>query len=120
MEPNAQCFVLVVCIGGDCQIKALFKLLHKNSLSRHVLLIRSPVASADFAQLQHRQYERQIKQMEPDMAAYEKQKRELGEDFYPGVNTLLHGGEGGVSEAGMERMAADLEKQWVLQSTAEL
>ena len=76
-----------------------------------MFLICHSVVSADFAQLQHRQYERQTKQMEPDMAAYEKQKRELGEDFYPGVNTLLHGGEGGVSEAGMEKMAADLEKQ---------
>lgn len=65
----------------------------------------------DFAQLQHRQYERLTKQMEPDMEDYEKQKQEMGTEFYPGVNTLLHGGKGGATEAGINRMVADLEKQ---------
>lgn len=65
----------------------------------------------DFAQLQHRQYERLTKDMEPDMSEYKKQKQKMGADFYPGVNTLLHGGEGGASKAGIERMVADLEKQ---------
>ena len=50
--------------------------------------------------------------MEPDLKAYERQKQEMGEDFFPGVNTLLHG-TSKVSQAGVDRMAADLEKQWV-------
>ena len=50
--------------------------------------------------------------MEPDLEAYERQKQEMGEDFFPGVNTLLHG-TSKVSQAGVDRMAADLEKQWV-------
>ncbi len=36
-----------------------------------------PPPSTDYAQAQHRQYERLTKQMEPDMVAYEKQKREM-------------------------------------------
>ena len=36
-----------------------------------------------------------------------------GESFYPGVNNLSYGGSGKVSSAGIERMVADLEKQWV-------
>lgn len=43
------------------------------------------------------------------MEAYEKQKQEMGETFYPGVNTLIHGTK--VSEAGINRMVDDLEKQ---------
>ena len=65
----------------------------------------------DFAQLQHRQYERLTKQMEPNLEGYEEQKQKMGADFYPGVNTLLHGGKGGATEAGIDRMVADLEKQ---------
>lgn len=34
-----------------------------------------------------------------------------GADFYPGVNSLAHGGTGKVSKAGIERMTQDLEKQ---------
>ena len=65
----------------------------------------------DYAQAQFRQYERLTRQLEPDLEAYEKQKHELGEDFYPGVNTLLHGGSGKVSQAGIDRMVEDLETQ---------
>lgn len=43
------------------------------------------------------------------MEAYEKQKQEMGESFYPGVNTLIHGRKD--SEAAINRMVADLEKQ---------
>ena len=45
------------------------------------------------------------------MVAYEKQKAKLGADFYPTVNTLIHGSEGSASAAGIDRMVADLEKQ---------
>lgn len=43
------------------------------------------------------------------MAAYEKQKQEMGESFFPGVNTLIQGHK--PSEAGINRMVEDLEKQ---------
>lgn len=69
------------------------------------------VSIPDFAQAQQRQYERLTKQMEPDLEAYERQKQEMGEDFYPGVNTLLHGSSSKVSQAGIDRMVEDLEKQ---------
>lgn len=45
------------------------------------------------------------------MESYEKQKQKMGAEFYPGVNTLLHGGKGGATESGIDRMVADLEKQ---------
>lgn len=63
----------------------------------------------DFAQAQHRQYERLTKQMEPNLEVYQKQKQEMGESFFPGVNTLIHGGK--PSEAAVSRMVDDLEKQ---------
>ena len=49
--------------------------------------------------------------MEPDLESYERQKQKMGEDFFPGVNTLLHGTSSKVSQAGVDRMVADLEKQ---------
>ncbi len=36
-----------------------------------------------------------------------------GETFYPGVDTLVHGGSGKVSREGVDRMVNDLEKQYV-------
>lgn len=66
---------------------------------------------ADFAQAQFQQYQKLTKQFQPDMEAYEKQKQEMGEDFYPGVNSLAYGGSGAVSQDGIDRMVADLDKQ---------
>lgn len=43
------------------------------------------------------------------MVEYEKQKQEMGESFYPGVNTLIHKGK--TPETAIDRMVADLEKQ---------
>ena len=43
------------------------------------------------------------------MVAYEKQKQEMGESFYPGVNTLIHGKK--VADSSIDRMVEDLEKQ---------
>ncbi len=43
------------------------------------------------------------------MEAYQKQKQEMGEAFYPGVNTLLYGGK--PSNGAIDRMVDDLEKQ---------
>ena len=64
---------------------------------------------ADFAQAQHRQYERLTKEMEPDMDQYEMTKQEMGEAFYPSLNTISHGHK--PSEAAIDRMVQDLDKQ---------
>ncbi len=73
------------------------------------LLLFDVIVVADFSQAQQRQYERLTKQMEPDMVAYEKTKEEMGEKFYPGVNTIIHGHK--PSEAAIDRMVQDLDKQ---------
>ena len=36
-----------------------------------------------------------------------------GEEFYPSVDNVNYGGQGKVSEAAVDRMVADLEKQYV-------
>ena len=71
-----------------------------------ILLVRN----VGFAAAQERQYDRLTRQLEPDLEVYERQKQEMGESFFPGVNTLLHG-TSKVSKAGVDRMVADLEKQ---------
>ena len=76
----------------------------------HHSFLSSLLFYTGFAAAQFRQYERLTRQMEPDLESYERQKQEMGEDFFPGVNTLLHG-TSKVSQAGVERMATDLEKQ---------
>jgi len=43
-----------------------------------------------------------------------------GDDFYPGVNSLGYGGRGKVSQAGIDRMVADLGKQLSHQLCPEL
>ncbi|CAI8049817.1 Pre-mRNA-splicing factor syf2 [Geodia barretti] len=65
----------------------------------------------DYAQAQLRKYERLTKHIQPDMEAYQEQKLEMGADFYPGVNSLTHGGAGKVSKEALERMTQDLAKQ---------
>lgn len=59
-----------------------------------------------------RQYERLVKNMPPrDMAKYEKQKRELGEDaFYCAPNTLIHH-QPQDDPAAVNKMVKDLESQ---------
>ena len=75
----------------------------------YISISSTPPHSLDFAQAQHRQYDRLTKQLDPDMEAYQKQKQEMGEAFYPGVNTLLYGGK--PSNGAIDRMVDDLEKQ---------
>eukprot|EP00035_Acanthoeca_spectabilis_P022908 m.446530 g.446530 ORF g.446530 m.446530 type:complete len:234 (-) comp19380_c0_seq1:1403-2104(-) len=65
---------------------------------------------ADFAQAQHRQYERLTKQLKPDMAEYKKSANEWGEDEVS-ADTLAYGQHDAVSKAGLDRMAKDLEAQ---------
>jgi hypothetical protein len=49
--------------------------------------------------------------MKPDMQLYERQKEKVGEEaFYCSPNTILHGLHKD-TEAGIDRMVEDLEKQ---------
>ena len=66
---------------------------------------------SDFGQASYRQYQRQTRQMKPDLEAYEQEKEKLGEDiFYAGAHTL------GVlnhkdTDENIDRMVDDLNKQ---------
>merc|ERR1712083_489575 len=65
---------------------------------------------ADYEQASHRQYQRLTKQMKPSPDEYAKEKKKMGDAFYPSVNTL------GVTEhkdskEAVDRMVNDLEKQ---------
>jgi len=65
---------------------------------------------ADYEQASFRQYERLTKQMQPDMENYEKQKDELGADFYADTTTLSYGTHKPSSKA-IDSMVSDLDKQ---------
>lgn len=66
---------------------------------------------ADFQQAQYRQYQRLTRQLKPSMEEYEKQKSDLGESVYATANTLLPEDSSKPSEAAIDRMVDDLEKQ---------
>jgi len=57
-----------------------------------------------------RQYTRLVKELKPNMDEYEKTKSELGDAFYAGKNTILHGIHKDSPEA-VNRMVEDLSKQ---------
>lgn len=65
---------------------------------------------ADFEQSSFRQYERLTKNLEPDMNNYEKQKDELGDDFYATTSTLTYGTHKPAPSA-VDKMVEDLNKQ---------
>nr|CAG4642070.1 EOG090X0ECA [Eurycercus lamellatus] len=65
---------------------------------------------ADFEQATIRQYSRLVKEIKPNMEEYEKTKAELGEAFYAGKNTIVHGLHKDTPEA-VNRMVEDLHKQ---------
>ena len=65
----------------------------------------------DFQQVQYRQYQRLTKQFKPELSEYEKQKEELGDSVYAGVNTILVGQINKPSEGAIDRMVEDLDKQ---------
>ncbi|XP_006815487.1 pre-mRNA-splicing factor syf2-like [Saccoglossus kowalevskii] len=65
---------------------------------------------AGYEQAGLRQYQRLTKQMKPDMERYEDVKQRIGEDMYPTVDTLPQH-EYKDTEAGIDRMVNDLEKQ---------
>nr|CAG4648908.1 EOG090X0ECA [Polyphemus pediculus] len=68
------------------------------------------VGFADYEQATIRQYNRLAKEIKPDMVEYEKAKEELGEAFYAGKNTIIHGLHKDTPEA-VNRMVEDLHKQ---------
>ncbi|KAJ9599456.1 hypothetical protein L9F63_010071 [Diploptera punctata] len=49
------------------------------------------IGFADYEQATARQYNRLVKNMKPDMEQYERQRNKLGDAFYGGQNTILHG-----------------------------
>lgn len=57
-----------------------------------------------------RQYNRLVKSIKPDMEQYEYQKQKIGEAFFGGPNTILHGLHQDTKE-GIDHMVQDLEKQ---------
>lgn len=57
-----------------------------------------------------RQYSRLVKEIKPNMEEYDKSKEELGDAFYAGKNTILHGIHKDSPEA-VNRMVEDLNKQ---------
>lgn len=65
---------------------------------------------ADYEQATIRQYNRLVKNINTDMESYEQQKDRLGEAFYGGRNTILHGQHKDTKE-GIDKMVGDLEKQ---------
>ena len=60
----------------------------------------------------HRQYDRLVKQMKPDMEAYEAKKEAMGDAFYAGPGAIVHGHHKDSKEA-IDRLAEDVNKQWV-------
>eukprot|EP00794_Sanderia_malayensis_P000214 gene214-830_t len=66
---------------------------------------------SDFAAAQERQYTRLCTQFKPDLDEYNKLKDKLGNKAFPTAHALHHGGEGKVSEAAIDRMVEDLDKQ---------
>lgn len=68
---------------------------------------------ADYEQATARQYNRLVKQIQPNREEYERQKEKLGGAFYGDRNTILHGLHKDSKEA-IDRMVDDLEKQYVL------
>jgi len=65
---------------------------------------------ADFEQATVRQYKGLVKNIKPDMEAYEAAKEKLGPAFYGDKNTILHGLHKDKKEA-IDKMVTDLEKQ---------
>ena len=63
-----------------------------------------------FEQATIRQYNRLAKDIKPDMVEYERAKEHMGEAFYPGKNTIVHGLHKDSPEA-VDRMVQDLHKQ---------
>ncbi|XP_043239143.1 pre-mRNA-splicing factor syf2-like [Amphibalanus amphitrite] len=57
-----------------------------------------------------RQYDRLVKQVKPDMEAYEAKKEAMGDAFYAGPGAIVHGHHKDTKEA-IDRLAEDVNKQ---------
>jgi len=66
---------------------------------------------SDYAAAQYRQYERLTKEIKPDSNSYEQTKDKLGENNFPSAHNLMYGSDDKCSEANIDRMVTDLEKQ---------
>ena len=66
---------------------------------------------SDYATAQKRQYDRLTKQMKPNVDEYAQKKEKLGDNAFPAAHNLGYGGDGECSEAAVDRMVEDLEKQ---------
>jgi beta-galactosidase GanA len=67
--------------------------------------------NVDYQQASFRKYQRLTKSIQPHMDEYKKSVEAWGEDF--GAHSLTQGQISEVTQAGVERMAADLEQQYV-------
>ncbi|XP_076373722.1 pre-mRNA-splicing factor SYF2 [Tachypleus tridentatus] len=65
---------------------------------------------SDYEAATARKYHQLVKQIKPNMEEYNKKKEEMGEAFYPGCDTIIHGMHKDTKEC-VDRMVADLEKQ---------
>lgn len=65
---------------------------------------------SDYEQAAIRSYNRLVKNIKPDMEAYEEAKEKLGPAFYGDRNTILHGLHEDKKEA-IDKMVTNLEKQ---------
>lgn len=64
---------------------------------------------SDFAASHYRQYERITGQLRVNNDAYETQRQEMGEAFYPGAGDIITTGK--TALAAIDKMAADVERQ---------
>lgn len=65
---------------------------------------------SDYEQAAIRSYNRLVKNIKPNMEAYEEAKEKLGPAFYGDPNTILHGLHEDKKEA-VDKMVTNLEKQ---------
>jgi len=73
-------------------------------------ILSFPIFKVSLRYLSCRQYNRLVKGIKPNMEQYEREKQKMGEAFYGGPNTILHGLHQDTKE-GIDHMVQDLEKQ---------
>ncbi|XP_058800254.1 pre-mRNA-splicing factor Syf2 [Phymastichus coffea] len=103
----------------DAEAKGLdydrVKMLHVNAieaerLSRKKKKISPNDGFGDYEQATVRHYNQLVKNIKPNMEAYEEAREKLGPAFYGDRNTILHGLHKDKKEA-IDKMVADLDKQ---------
>lgn len=81
-------------------------------LSRKKKKISPNDGFGDYEQATVRHYNQLVKNIKPNMEAYEDAKEKLGPAFYGDRNTILHGLHKDKKES-IDKMVQDLDKQWV-------